>query len=353
MLKVIISLVVLVRTVSKARLKLLTENRNQAQPFHSHRNGRRTTGIMSTTIPKLIDDFYRDEAYETLNESQQKVAEVIIGDIMRPASDNKSIFWLDGPGGAGKTYVTKFVMNWLRSLHLTVLTCAYSAVAAKNLDQEGTTCHSAFRIVVGDKKKELRSATEICSRYPDVRLVIIDEVSMISADFLGKIMTQIGKAYDYDITILCVGDFHQIPPVAGKGLAEACCFNEPLAEHPFSVAGYKAFMRAKRLTLNKSERATGPLVDLLNNIREQGRLSKDNIGRIPILSADDAADFENHTSIHKTNRRRMESSLFKNKRDAANNGTFSYKFRCAIGDAEHDWSGMQQETSKKETKKKI
>lgn len=131
-----------------------------------------------------------------------------------------------GPAGCGKTYSVKCLMETYNrytqehnSLNNAYVACASTGKAAVPIG--GTTVHSAFRLT-NSRVTKLLSAENLQAyrnMFVGVKVVFIDEISMLSAAILGKInyrLQQITGIYDQPFggihMILC-GDFRQLPPV--------------------------------------------------------------------------------------------------------------------------------------------
>lgn len=131
-----------------------------------------------------------------------------------------------GPAGCGKTYSLKCLMETYNrytqnhnSLNNAYIACASTGKAAVPLG--GTTVHSAFRITTSRVTKllSMENLQAYRNMFVGVRVVFIDEISMLSAATLSKInyrLQQITGVYDQPFggmhVILC-GDFRQLPPV--------------------------------------------------------------------------------------------------------------------------------------------
>ena len=140
--------------------------------------------------------------------------------------------FLSGPGGVGKSHLIKLIhSDTIKLLRLsgriepgqvTVLLTAPTGVAAFNIG--GMTLHSAlllgcnkfqgYKPLTADKLNTLRS------RLMSLQLLIIDEVSMVGSNMLLEIHKRLqeikGAPSDATfggISILAVGDLHQLPPV--------------------------------------------------------------------------------------------------------------------------------------------
>ena len=147
--------------------------------------------------------------------------------------------FLSGPGGVGKSHVIKLVhydtlallrphSNYFEPDELATLLTAFTGTAAFNID--GLTIHSALGLSSGPRsKKEYQPAgseklNTLRSRLGKIKLLVIDEVSMVGSDLLYHIhrrLQEISGASGPDsrfgnVSILAVGDLYQLQPV-GQG----------------------------------------------------------------------------------------------------------------------------------------
>ena len=87
---------------------------------------------------------HRDMMYDTQSELYDAVVAAIgLGD--------GGIFFADGPGGSGKTFVETALLHYVRGHGHVGLACAWSGVAATLL-AGGRTCHSTFGFPVPKKQ---------------------------------------------------------------------------------------------------------------------------------------------------------------------------------------------------------
>lgn len=129
--------------------------------------------------------------------------------------------FLTGQAGTGKSTVLK---RWLASKKLSdYAVTASTGIAA--LLVGGRTVHSFFRIGTGDKPlKELLEGRSPSTRraLQGIKILVIDEVSMISADLLGKLeRVAAHDRHQQDLPwgglqVVVVGDMAQLPPVNGE-----------------------------------------------------------------------------------------------------------------------------------------
>ena len=144
--------------------------------------------------------------------------------------------FLSGPGGVGKSHVIRLVQSdTIKLLRLSgeigpndvaVLLTAPTGVAAFNIN--GMTLHSAFLLGCGQlchQQLSNEKANTLRARLSNLKLLIIDEVSMVGSNLLfllHKRLRQIKSVPEDvmfgDVSVLAVGDLYQLPPVGQSPL---------------------------------------------------------------------------------------------------------------------------------------
>nr|XP_039258260.1 uncharacterized protein LOC120334820 [Styela clava] len=139
--------------------------------------------------------------------------------------------FLSGPGGVGKSHVIKLIQHDTRRYFalsrtvdpndVTCLLCAPTGVAAFNID--GITIHSALLLTnrkasSGHDGISFEKLNTLRSHLGRLRVLIIDEISMVSSDMLLNIHKRLqvikGNAAPFgNVSVLAVGDLFQLPPV--------------------------------------------------------------------------------------------------------------------------------------------
>jgi ATP-dependent DNA helicase PIF1 len=150
----------------------------------------------------------------TLNQEQQYALDL--------AKKGES-FFLTGPGGSGKSYVLDEICTALESQKKKVAVTAMTGCAALLLGHKAKTLHSWAGVGLAKEPataltQKIRSYHPCFRRWLTTDTLIVDEVSMLTPEFLEKLNT-IAKGVRRDLRpmgglqIIFVGDFFQLPPV--------------------------------------------------------------------------------------------------------------------------------------------
>jgi hypothetical protein len=137
---------------------------------------------------------------------------------------NENVF-LTGKAGTGKTTFLKYLQN---NCMKNIITAAPTGVAAINAG--GVTLHSLFQLPfhpflpTANNRLELLGKLKYNRQRLDLlrkmELLVIDEISMVRADTMDAIdaiLKALRRNYNAPfggVQILCIGDLHQLPPVA-------------------------------------------------------------------------------------------------------------------------------------------
>ncbi|XP_008180455.1 uncharacterized protein LOC103308586 [Acyrthosiphon pisum] len=159
-----------------------------------------------------------------LNDEQRTVYDRVMAAI----DDNRNVqkmFYVDGPGGTGKTTLYGCLISSLRNRQQTVLSVAYTGIAA-SLMEGGMTVHLTFGLPLGTLTEQSTSSITMQSlraqRIREASLIVWDEAPMSTSlqftmvdrllkDIMGSALPFGGKP------ILLAGDFRQILPVVRRG----------------------------------------------------------------------------------------------------------------------------------------
>jgi len=220
---------------------------------------------------------------ETLNSDQKKAFEEL-RDFIYDKSDD-SVYVLKGWAGTGKTYCVSLLVryalevihpkhNWFK-IAVTGPTNKSVRVIKKTSGLRNSrvtfqTIHKLLGLtekITNDGKQEFVNQGDFKPQIKTVRLLIIDEVSMLNDDLFHEILK-----YRDKIKIICMGDPAQIPPV---GKPDCIPFREELADH----------YRIKTLQLNQimRQKEGNAIIDSSVIIRKElhsNKLSIDNISKV-------------------------------------------------------------------------
>ncbi|MDP3588319.1 MAG: DEAD/DEAH box helicase [Sulfuricurvum sp.] len=127
-----------------------------------------------------------------------------------------SNLFITGGAGSGKTTLTRAIIEDVKKRGLKVACLASTGMAATLI--EGQTLHSFFDLGIANSQDELErngkldAAKKIIKLVGSMDVIIIDEISMVSAPLLDMIRLRLLQA-DFKGKLIVVGDFLQLPPV--------------------------------------------------------------------------------------------------------------------------------------------
>jgi hypothetical protein len=132
--------------------------------------------------------------------------------------------FLTGEPGAGKTHTINSFVNYLRACGVEPAITASTGIAATHIG--GTTIHSWSGVGIKTKLDKydldkIASSEYISKRVRRTKVLIIDEISMLSANMLDMLdmvcraVRQSDEAFG-GMQIILVGDFFQLPPIVKR-----------------------------------------------------------------------------------------------------------------------------------------
>ena len=188
-------------------------------------------------VDNLRDTVERDSA--RLNADQKVAFDALCQAV---ASGEGGVFFLEGFGGTGKTFLINLVLAKIRSDEGIALATASSGIAATLLDG-GTTAHSRFKIPIdinSDSTCNIPAQSHLAELIRETQLVFWDEAPMQhrhtfeAVDRTFKDIRNDPRPFGGVVFCFC-GDFRQILPVVPRGtrgqIVSACLKRSPLWQH--------------------------------------------------------------------------------------------------------------------------
>lgn len=184
------------------------------------------------------------------------------------AMESRSLF-ISGPGGVGKSFVLKAIIEEFTARKRAFRVAASTGVAALNIG--GSTIHSLLGTNIKHNVNEIkpligtRTFHKAQFRLSFLQTIIIDEISMLSGDYISmmdfwlrQIRNQPNDVFGGCQVIFC-GDFLQLPPVE-KG-------EKPRYRYAFQSPSWK-MARIKTVDLTRSFRQEDQtFINALNRVR--------------------------------------------------------------------------------------
>lgn len=154
-------------------------------------------------------------------ESQLETVDFIIDFLAKDFDDKRFIVGINGAGGTGKTYITKFIINHCKYSPSVITCCSPTHKACRvfsnaiNRTCKVNTIQSTFGFRLDMKLEDFDPNNPKFSpigkhKLENQKLIIIDESSMLPVKLINYI---IKVCAELSIKIIFIGDNHQLPPV--------------------------------------------------------------------------------------------------------------------------------------------
>ncbi|EGT58459.1 hypothetical protein CAEBREN_15442 [Caenorhabditis brenneri] len=161
-----------------------------------------------------------EDALTKLNKEQREAVDAILG---AKNSLRGGLFFIDGPGGTGKTFVYNCLANLVLGSGEKILPMSWVGIAAALLPG-GRTVASAIKLDInnGCRSSGVNLKSPLADVLRQVSLILWDEAPMSPKASLETVDTLFRKLMDVDIpfggkTVVLGGDFRQVLPVMDKG----------------------------------------------------------------------------------------------------------------------------------------
>ena len=148
----------------------------------------------------------------------------------------KNVF-ITGSAGTGKTYLLNQYIQYLKERQIYPTIVAPTGIAASHL--KGQTIHSFFALGIRDTVVDngyvefLLEKSYLKSRFAKLKVLIIDEVSMVSPEIFSS-MDKVLRAFKNNpepfggVQVVISGDFFQLPPVSREFKEKRFAWQSPV-----------------------------------------------------------------------------------------------------------------------------
>jgi hypothetical protein len=200
----------------------------------------------------------------------------------------KNVF-LTGEPGSGKTHTVNEYVAWLREHNIEPAVAASTGIASTHIG--GMTIHSWCGIGVRDSLtkhdlKQIAGNKRVVNRVKDAHILIIDEVSMLSAKTLDAAEAAVRAIRENEmpfggLQVIFVGDFFQLPPIVRRVEVDATAQNSLISfedeepPSPFAFASHAwSALEPHVCYLSEQHRQEDPVfLELLSAVRA-GKVSE-------------------------------------------------------------------------------
>ncbi|KAL6764875.1 PIF1-like helicase-domain-containing protein [Haematococcus lacustris] len=146
-------------------------------------------------------------------------------EVLKLVRQGRNVFFT-GNAGTGKTFLLSRIIEDFRQQYGTefnacVALCATTGIAATHI--QGTTLNSALGVGVPTWHRDFKSMfkQDVKSRIRNWQALIVDEASMMSAEFLQQVEPMLRELRGKEkpaggLQLIVCGDFSQLPPVSKK-----------------------------------------------------------------------------------------------------------------------------------------
>lgn len=221
-------------------------------------------------IRELLVEYIPEKEHDavstnTFSPTQQKVLDLF--------KEGKNLLIL-GSAGCGKSTIIKSIENNIKTPGLIQL-CSTTGISAYNI--QGMTIHSYLGIKTGEKSKEvllknIRVNKILAYRIKQLKVLVIDEISMMSAELFEKIewvlrnLRKNNKPFG-GIQVLLSGDFLQLLPVFKQRSYDKKEMDSRLIVESERFNEIFSIENTINLTTNFRQNIDTTYASMLNNIR--------------------------------------------------------------------------------------
>nr|XP_046472567.1 uncharacterized protein LOC124214346 [Neodiprion pinetum] len=260
--------------------------------FGMHSPNRNASDLMNTELNRELQYNTAEMAaivarnVPLMNEEQKTIYDRIM---LAVSAGQGGFFFLDAPGGTGKTFLISLILAEIRSNNGIALAVASSGIAATLLDG-GRKAHSVFKLPLNiqnnpDAVCNIKKQSSMATVLKRCKIIIWDECTMAhkhSLEALNRSLKDIknnDKLFDGTLLLLS-GDFRQTLPVIPRSTyadeINACLKSSPLWRNVEKVQ-LKVNMRVQMLQNPSAETFSKQLLDI-----GDGKVARDKSGCIKL-----------------------------------------------------------------------
>eukprot|EP00918_Siedleckia_nematoides_P068825 GHVU01150069.1.p1 GENE.GHVU01150069.1~~GHVU01150069.1.p1 ORF type:complete len:1269 (-),score=119.44 GHVU01150069.1:965-4528(-) len=209
--------------------EVLEAEKVDAQECEENEDGEED-GLAST--PSMLTGVDISTEISDLNTEQATVAKDAIEAVK---NGEQFVAMMIGAGGTGKSFTCRRIRRILHRTRNYCIITSFQGVACTQF-AGGVTMHKLLmilpgrrgkRVIITDTPEGMKALDKVIKHFVDkygrsVQFIIIDEISMLCAELLGKLHYYLCLIRNEDpitgrpfggVSVLAVGDFHQLPPI--------------------------------------------------------------------------------------------------------------------------------------------
>lgn len=171
---------------------------------------------------------FHSDNVDSLTAEQGAVFQAVVAAVQNP-DEPQRCFFVDGPGGTGKSFLMKVLAAWANSNPDTPCLCAAFQGIVAQMYLHGVTLHRAFCLPLDTEfgngaavTSTVQAGSAHGNRLASFKLFIIDEISMVHSTYFTLIDLCLRNVTRRDVpfggaVVLCGGDLRQLSAVVPGG----------------------------------------------------------------------------------------------------------------------------------------
>jgi ATP-dependent DNA helicase PIF1 len=291
-----------------------------------------TTDEVDAVFGRLVGEALnagKSDLTDALNKAKNTVISYLedlnreANELMRYFDETDHNIFVLGRAGTGKS---KVLSDYLARGRENVAACAFTGVAARNIDSP--TIHSLFRVSGGPGElkgqRNLDEATK--SVLAKIKILFIDEISMAPGWLIDEVDKKLREANKSDrpfggVRVIFVGDPLQLAPFVGNDAADAELKKWVTENYPsywffdskvFNNPDFEFKMFEIKEVRRQDKKTQGDFVKILDNVRlktlEPGQLSHLNTRVLPKPKDDEVLTIATtNAAVEAVNKAKMDS----------------------------------------------